>query len=168
MEVSSVSLRDVMDKTKDVQPVGEHNGVQIVGFDEQRDMAQLDILENRSLGTVQMNPDGTVARTPIRFAAVNLDNYYINRSKRVKDSLYVVTDYRAIKEQPTGVVYLKQIPAYVFKRDEKKELYIDKVVTVSDTEFITDFTHTLKREAMAQLMPLIAAGVGVTTDDLGI
>lgn len=163
-------LREVLDKTKDVKPIGERNGIQIVSFEEQRDLAQLDKLENkdRDLNTIQMNPNGTVARTPVKFAAVNVDNFYINRYKRVKDSIYVVTDYRAIMEQQTGGVYAKQLAAYVIKRDGDKNLILDKVVTVSDTEFIADFTHTLNREAMAQIMPLLVSGVGVTTDDLGI
>lgn len=161
-------LREVLDKTKDIKPVDERNGVQIVTFEQQRDLAQLDVLENRDLGTIQMNPDGTVARTPVKFAAVNLDNYYINRTKRVKDRLYVVVDYRVIREQDTGNVSLKQIPAYVIKRGENKELVLDKVVTVSDAEFVADFTYILNREAMAQVLPLIAAGVGVSTGDLGI
>lgn len=161
-------LKDVLDKTKDIAPVGEHNGVKITSFEEQRDLAQLDILENRGLDTVQMNPDGTVARTPVRVAAVNLDNYYINRYRKVKDSLYVVTDYRAIQEQPTGNVYAKQVPAFVVSRGEDGNLKLDKVVTVSDAEFVTNFTHSLNREAMAQIMPLLVAGVGVSSDDLGI
>ena len=162
------NLQEIIDKTKDVKPIAEHNGIGIVSFEEQRDLAQLKKLEDPGLETIQMNPDGTVARTPVRFAAVNLDNFYINRYKRVKDSLYIVTDYRAIMEQQTGGVYAKQLPAFVVKRDADKNLILDKVVTVSDTEFLADFTHTLNREAMAQIMPLLVSGVGVTTDDLGI
>lgn len=162
------NLQEIIDKTKDVKPVAEHNGVSIVSFEEQRDLAQLNKLENPGLETIQMNPDGTVARTPVRFAAVNLDNFYINRYKRVKDALYIVTDYRAIQEQSGGNIYAKQLAAFVVKRDADKKLILDKVVTVSDTEFIADFTHTLNREAMAQIMPLLVSGVGVTTDDLGI
>ena len=162
------NLQEIIDKTKDVKPIAEHNGIGIVTFEEQRDLAQLKKLEDPGLETIQMNPDGTVARTPVRFAAVNLDNFYINRYKRVKDSLYIVTDYRAIMEQQTGGVYAKQLPAFVVKRDADKNLILDKVVTVSDTEFLADFTHTLNREAMAQIMPLLVSGVGVTTDDLGI
>lgn len=161
-------LREVLEKTKDVKPVAEHNGMEIVSFEQQRDMAQLYKMENRDLGLIKMNPDGTVARTPVKFAAVNLDNFYINRYKRVKDSLYIVTDYRAIQEQSSGSVYAKQLAAYVVKRDADKNLVLDKVVTVSDTEFLSDFTHTLNRDAMAQIMPLLVSGVGVTTDDLGI
>lgn len=162
-------LRELMERAESVKPVAETNGVQVVSFEQQRDLALLDHKEGRNdLGTIQMNPDGTVARTPVRFAAVNLDNFYINRAKRVKDKLYVVTDYRAIQEQSTGSVYLKQIPTYVIKRGENKELMLEKIVTVTDAEFVADFTYILNRDAMAQVLPLLTTGVGVTTGDLGI
>lgn len=161
-------LREMMDKVEKIKPVASVNGVGVVSFEEQRDAALLDKMENRGLDTVQYNPDGTVARTPVRFAAVNLDNYYINRYKRVKDSYYIVTDYRAIQDQATGSVYLKTLPAYVIKRDENKKLVLDRVVNVSDVEFVSDFTHSLNREAMAQIVPLLVSGVGVTSDDLAI
>lgn len=162
-------LKDLMERVEQVQPVAETNGVKVVSFDQQRDMALLDYREGKSdLGTIQMNPDGTVARTPVKFAAVNLDIFYINRAKRVKDKLYVVTDYRAIMEQSTGTVYLKQIPTFVIKRDEHKALVLEKVVTVTDAEFVSDFTYILNQEAMAQIMPLLTTGIGVTTGDLGI
>lgn len=161
-------LREMMDKVEKIKPVAFVNGVGVVSFEEQRDAALLDKMENRGLDTVQYNPDGTVARTPVRFAAVNLDNYYINRYKRVKDSYYIVTDYRAIRDQATGSVYLKTLPAYVIKRDENKKLVLDRVVNVSDVEFVSDFTHSLNREAMAQIVPLLVSGVGVTSDDLAI
>lgn len=162
------TLKEVIEKTENIQPLGQHNGVQVVSFEEQRDLAQLDKLNNRDLDTIQMNPDGTVARTPIRFAAVNVDNYFINRYKKVKNSIYVVTDYRAIQEQASGRVYAKQIPAYVISKDEEGNLQLDKMVNISDDEFIADFTHSLNREAMASLMPILTAGAEITQDDLPI
>lgn len=163
-------LKDLIDKTDKIQPVTTVNGVQVVQFSEQRDLAQMEkMMGNDTLGTLQMNPDGTVARTPVKYAAVNMDYYYINRYKKVKDSYYIVTDFRAIQEQQTGTVYAKQIPAFVIVRDkETGSLKIDKTVMVSDTEFVADFTHMLNREAMAQIVPLLANGVGVTSDDLAI
>lgn len=128
----------------------------------------MDSMNNTGLDTVQYNPDGSVARTPVKFAAVNLDNYYINRFKRVKDAYHIVVDYRSITEQASGSVYLKVIPAFVIKRNDDKELYLEKVVTISDTEFIADFTQSLDRESMAQIVPLLVNGVGVSTSSLAI
>lgn len=160
-------LRTLIEKTKDVAPIAENNGVKIVSFEEQRDMAQLDIMEKPDLGLLRMNEDGTVAATPTRFAAVNTEMYYLNRYKKVKNSIYVVTDYRAIREQGTGRVYAKMIPAYVVTRGDQG-LYLEKVVNVSDSEFIADFTHTLNKESMKTVMPLLVSGVGVTQDDMPI
>lgn len=167
----SSALKDMIEKTEKIEPITVVNGIKVVQFSEQRDLAQVEkmIPESGGLDTIQMNPDGTVARTPVRYAAVNLDYYYINRYKKVKDSLYIVNDFRAIQEQQTGAVYAKQIQAYVVSRDKVSgNLQLDKTVMISDTEFVSDFTHTLNREAMAQIVPLLANGIGVTTDDLGI
>lgn len=161
-------LRDLIDRAEDIKPITETNGIRIVSFGEQRDAATIDAMNNTGLDTVQYNQDGTVARTPVKYAAVNPDSYFINRYKKVKESIYVITDYRAIREQADGNIYLKGLPAYVIKRNEEKKLYLEKVVTVSDTEFVSDFTHILDRGAMAEILPLIVNGVGVTTDDLPI
>ena len=163
-----INLKEAIEKTEKIKPVAIQNGVPIVSFEEQRDLAVLEKMTSPGMGDLAFNPDGSIARTPVKAAAVNLDNYYINRYKKVKNTLLVVTDYRAIKEQSTGSVYLKQIPAYVIARDGEGELYLSSVVNVSDNEFIADFTHTLNREAMSQIMPLLINGVGVTADDLMI
>lgn len=163
-----MGLKEVLEKTQDVRPVAVNNGVKVVTFEEQRDLAQAAMLEGKSFAIVDYNDDGSVKRTPTQFAAVNLDHYYLNRYKKVRDRLYVVTDYRAITEQQSGVIYAKQIPAYVIKRDENKDLQLEKMVTVSDDEFVADYTHTLNREAMKQVMPLLAAGVGIQADDISI
>lgn len=166
----TAELKELIEKTENIKPVAVVNGVKVVEPSEQRDLAVMEkMVGGDTLGTIQMNPDGTVARTPLKYAAVNLDYYYINRYRRVKDAYYIVTDFRAIQEQQTGMVYAKQIPAFVVVRDkELGNLKIEKTVMVSDTEFVADYTHTLNREAMAQIVPLLANGVGVTMDDLAI
>lgn len=165
---SATELRDLIDRSENIKPIAESNGVKIVSFGEQRDAATMDAMNNTGLDTVQYNQDGTVARTPVKYAAVNLDSYYMNRFKRVKDAYHIVTDKRAIKEQASGSVYLKVIPAFVVKRNEDKDLYLEKVVTISDIEFIADFTQSLDRESMAQIVPLLVNGVGVSTQSLAI
>lgn len=163
-----INLKEAIEKTENIKPIAVENGVSIVSFEEQRDLAVLEAMTNPGMGNLSLNPDGTVARTPYRVAAVNPEHYFINRYKKVGKSLQVVLDYRAITEQPSGAIYAKQLPAYVIARDAEGKLYLSKVVNISDTEFIADFTHTLNREAMTQIMPLIANGVGVTADDLTI
>ncbi len=162
-------LKEIIEKTENITPMSTINGKKLVSIEQQRDLALLEHMNGSSkLGTIQFNPDGSVAGASSEYVAVNPDVYYLNRYKKVKDALYVVTDYRAIKEQDTGRVYLKTIQASVIKRDDKGDLVLEKTVMVSDTEFISDFTHSLNREAMAQIKPLLEAGVGVTSDDLGI
>lgn len=164
-------LRELLDKTESIKPIGNENGQKVVSIEEQRDMAYLEhVTGGSTLGSVQFNPDGmTVARTPGNgTVAVNPDTYFLNRYKKVKDTLYVVTDSRAIKEQDSGMVYLKTIPAHVIKRGENGQLRREKVVMISDTEFIADFINKLDREAMAVIKPLIDTGVEVTPSGLPI
>ena len=170
----ATSMTEIIEKSKKVKPIGQRNGINIVSFEEQVAAAQADIMNRTDMGIVKMNQDGTVAQTPTRYAAVNMDSYYINRYKLVKgrgngkDKMLIVTDYRAITEQASGRVYAKQIPAYLIGRNDAGELELEKTVTVSDAEFVAEFTHTLKREAMAEILPLLTAGVDVTKDDISI
>lgn len=163
-----MGLKELIEKTEKVKPVTEINGIPVVTFEEQRDLAQVDKLMNVNMGILNFNADGSVAETPTKYVSVNLDSYFINRFKRVENSLYIVTDYRAIKEQGSGRVYLKQIPAYVVSRNKKGDLFLEKTVTVSDNEFISDFTHILNHEAMKTVMPLLVSGIGVTEEGLTI
>lgn len=162
-------LKEIIAKTENIEPLGTVNGQPIISIEDQRDMALVDHMTgNKTLDTVQFNPDGTVARTPGGTLAVSPEYYFINRCKKVKDAIYVVTDYRAIKEQESGNVYMKSIPAHVVKRNDSGSLVVDKIVTISDSEFISDFNLILDREAMAQIKPLLETGVGVTKSGLPI
>lgn len=168
---ATTELKDLIRKTEEIKPIGRENGKDVVSIEDQRDQAYLEHLTGQStLGAVKFNPDGmTVARTPgSNTVAVNPDTYFMNRIKKVKNALYVVTDYRAIQEQGSGNVYLKQIPAHVIKRDDNGRLFREKTVMITDQEFIGDFIEKLDREAMAQIKPLIEAGVEVTASGLPI
>ena len=162
------SLKDVIEKTKDVKPMAVVDGVKVVTFEEQRDLAQMAIMENRKIGGLQINPDGSVARTPVEYSAVNPDVYYANRACKIKDELFVVTDSRCISEQSAGNVYLSQVPASVIIRDKDGQLRLDRKITVSDDDFVSKFTDILDNEAMALIKPLIDGGVGMTTKPLPI
>ena len=88
-------LKELIEKTEAVKPIATVNGVKVVEPSEQRDFAVLEkMTDDETLGTLELNPDGSIARTPVKYAAVNPEYYFINRYKRVKDSLYVVTRSR--------------------------------------------------------------------------
>lgn len=167
--MSAAELRDLFDRVKSIEPLETVNGVKVVTFEEQRDAAVQDKMDNvELLDTIQFNPDGSVARTPTKYAAVSPERYFINRCKKVKDALYVVTDYRAIMDIPSGTIYQKQIPAFVIKRNEEGKLTRERVVNITDDEFIADFTIVLDREAMEVIKPLCVTDVGVTKSALPI
>lgn len=164
------SLDQILNRTEDIKEVGINNGVKTVTFEEQRDLAARSKMENMVIDDLpEFNPDGTLKRTPgTRYAAVNLDHYYINRFKKVKEAYWIITDYRAIQEQSTGVVYTNSIPCYVVVADENGEPKLDKMVSVSDKDFVADFTHILDRESMAYLMErkVFDTSVGITQEKL--
>lgn len=163
-----MSLIDVLKEAEQVKPIDTINGMKIVPFESVPALAQAALVNNDDLGGRTVNLNGTIARSRCLFAAVNVDNLYINRYKMVKGKLYVVTDYRAIKDQSSGRIYAKQIPAYVFTRKDG-ELVLEKMDIVSDTEFVADYTNKLSNEAMQKLMPLLVnSGDIKTADDLPI
>ena len=110
---------------------------------------------------------------------MNPDYFFANRYKvkgaKGNQKLIVVsghtTDgYRCIKEQASGRLFIKNVPAYVFYRDsETKELVLEKQTMISDTEFISDFTNKLDNKSMAEVLPLITtSGNDVGTDTMPI
>jgi len=163
-------ISEVLERAKEIEPIAVKNGATIVSFADAMTLANADMVEGKSdLGMRAYNPDGTIARSKARFVAINVDSYFANRYKVKSKKMYVVTDYRAIKEQNTGKCYIKNVPCYVFYRDENGKLAIEKVMTVSDSEFISEFTNTLNNKTMAELLPLIAQfGTEVTSSELPI
>lgn len=128
-------------------------------------------------GLRKHNPDGSIASSRARVVAINPDFFFLNRVK-VKGSngnkkLWVVCSlgdgFRCITEQARGTCFLKAIPVYVFGRetedkDRKGELILEKVTTITDTEFITEYKDTLSNDLMAELMPkILSAGIDTTT-----
>ena len=84
--------------------------------------------------------------------------------------LLLTTDgYRCIKEQSSGRVFLKTIPAYVIARDSDGKLYLEKQTVISDTEFISEFTNKLDNKSMAEVLPLITtSGSDISADTMPI
>ena len=164
-----MGILDSLKRAEEIEPLYEQNGVKVVSFEDQRAAAQAEITEGVDLGNRTVNPDGTIARSRTKYAAINPDYLYMNRYKKIGTKLVLVTDYRAIKEQSRGRVYLRQIPAYVISRNpDTKELVLDKVITVSDTEFIGEYTRQLSPAAMKQIIPLLQSETLITQDDLVI
>lgn len=150
-----MSLREILDRAERVKPVAEINGKKIMSYEDLRDISTAEINEGGKINIVEFNPDGTPRNSMTRNVATNLEHFYINRFKTVDKEMFIVRDYRAISEQSTGRVYAKRIPCYVVKRNEKGKLYLDRMVTVSDDEFIAEFTHILDHKSMSEVLPLL-------------
>ena len=57
--------------------------------------------------------------------------------------------------QKQGRLSVSTLPCYVIARNDEKKLFVEKVTTVSASEFISDFHPTLKHKDMAEILPLI-------------
>ncbi len=177
MDIRS-KFAELFDKADKVKPMAEKDGQVYVTFDEASTLNSLNMMNDSKTGMQIRNKDGSLASTGKTVHAINPDYFFANRYKVVgkpgSKKLLVVsghddTGYRCIKEQETGSVHVKTIPVYVFVRDENNELTLDKVATVSDSEFISDFTNTLTHKAFAELLPMITSyGTGRTADELPI
>jgi len=165
-----MGILETLQEAKSIEPIAVKNGVKIVSFADAATLANADFINKEAqTGMRTYNPDGTLARSRKSFVAINEDSYFSNRYKVKSKKMYVVTDYRAIKEQSTGKCYIKNIPCYVFYRDENGKLAIEKVQTISDSEFVSDFVNTLDKSAMRELLPLIATfGHEVTASTMPI
>ena len=124
-------------------------------------------------GLRSYNPDGSVASTGKRVQAVNPDFYFMNRYKVKAKKLYVVSGhtpdgFRCIQEQNSGRCFIKSIPCAVLVRNDDKKLELEKLTTVSETEFISDFNKTLDNKSMAEILPLIVNSGDLTADTMPI
>lgn len=161
-------MREILDIAENAKPVAMVNGKEAVTFEDYVALASADNINNTDLGLTKFNPDGTPACTNVKRVAINMENFFINRYKLVRKTLWIVVDYYCISEQASGKIPYKQVPCYVISRGEDGNLKLDKMTTVSDTEFLADFTHSLDREAMTEILPLLAKDTGITKDKLAI
>lgn len=162
-------------KADSIKPLAEKDGHIYVNFDEAATMNSINMLNKANTGMQVRNGDGSIASTGKTVHAVNPDYFFANRyKKKNKTTLLVVsghepTGYRCIKEQEQGKIHIKTIPCYVFVRTDGGELKLDKVATVSDSEFISDFTNTLTHKSFAELLPMITSyGHEITADEMPI
>lgn len=171
-------LKELYEKVDNVRPFAEKDGKVWVDFEDAATLNSYNADEPRT-GMQTRNADGSLASTGKTVHAVNPDYFFANRYKvkgaKGNQKLIVVsghtTDgYRCIKEQASGRLFIKNVPAYVFYRDsETKELVLEKQTMISDTEFISDFTNKLDNKSMAEILPLITAGGNeVSTDTMPI
>lgn len=167
-------MRELYDKADKIKPMAEKDGQVFVNFDEAATLNSLNAEEPHGTGMQMRNADGSIASTGKTVHAVNPDYFFANRYMVKGKKMHVVsghepTGYRCIKEQSTGHIFVKSIPVYVIARDEDKNLVLEKVTTISDSEFISDFTKTLDHESMAKILPLITEhGNDMTADSMPI
>jgi len=167
-------MRELYDKADNIKPYAEKDGQVFVNFEDASVLNSVNAEEPKGTGMQTRNADGSIASTGKMVHAVNPDYFFANRYKVKGKKLHVVsghepTGYRCIKEQASGHVFIKTIPVYVIARNEEKELVLEKVTTISDTEFISDFTNTLDHKSMAEILPLITEhGNEMTADSMPI
>lgn len=172
------SVREVLERADDVTIIAEKNGTKITTIDDATAIANAEFVERQaegkkasavSAGIRTYNPDGSLARIRSKVSAINPSTYFANRFRKTQKRLWVVIDWRAIIEQNTGRIYIKNIPVWVLVRDESGDLKVDYITTVSDTDFVSDYTNTLSDDAMKQIMPLIANyGSNVSVSEMPI
>lgn len=167
-------MRNLYDKADKIKPMAEKDGQVFVTFDEAATLNSLNAEEPHGTGMQMRNADGSIASTGKKVHAVNPDYFFANRYMVKGKKMHVVsghepTGYRCIKEQSSGHIFVKSIPVYVIARDEDKNLVLERVTTISDAEFISDFTKTLDHESMAKILPLITEhGNEMTADSMPI
>jgi hypothetical protein len=164
------TMMQALKDAQNVQPFAKIGDKDVVTFEQYQDLAVLDSQFNAVPGMPTLDKNGMPCKSYTARVAYNPDVFYDNRYRKVKDSILVVTDFRAISEQSTGRVYASQIPAVSFVRKDGKLAY-DKTVLVSDKEFLEQFTHKLSNEAMAEIRMVLAENAvpsDLTADELPI
>ena len=165
-------MKELYEKVDNVKPLAEKDGEVFVTFEDAAVLNSYNADEPNT-GMQTRNRDGSLASTGKTVHAVNPDYFFMNRYKVKGKKLIIVsghtTDgYRCIKEQSSGRVFLKTIPAYVIARDSDGKLFLEKQIVISDTEFISEFTNKLDNKSMAEILPLITASADMSADSMPI
>ena len=157
-------ITEILQKAADVTPIGERNGRQIMTFEDQMALATKENMESTmnaamgkssgDLGGIKWNPDGSLARTKGNTAAVNMERYYDNRFKKIKNKYYVVLDKLAIAGLRDNKVPYPHIEAYIIGENEGR-VVCEKKVTISDKDFVSDYTHKLDHASMKMVLNAI-------------
>lgn len=168
-------LSRITREAEEVTYLAEKDGQVYVTFGDAATLNSYNSIEkDAGTGLQTRNRDGSLASTGKRVHAVNPEYFFMNRYKVKGKKLYIVSGhtvdgYRCIKEQASGRVFLKTIPVYVIARDEDKNLFLEKITTVSDSEFISDYTNKLDNKSMAEILPLLTSGgVDITANEMPI
>lgn len=164
------SITEILRDAENIEVVAiDDDGNNYVSFEDYVNATTADAINKNDLGLIPLNPDGSPAGTPHKYVAVSMEQLFLNRYCVRDEKIYVVTDWWSINKQASGQLPLSRIPCYVIGRDKNKKLAFEKTVSISDTEFLSDFTGSLDREAMTMILPLIAQkDHGVTKDKLPI
>lgn len=169
-------LADLFARADKVKPFAEKDGQKWTSFEDASVLNSINAQEPKT-GMQTRNHDGSLASTGKTVHAVNPDYFFANRYKlkgaKGNQKMVIVSGhtndgYRVIKEQSSGRVFLKTIPAYVIARDADGKLFLEKQTVISDTEFISDFTNKLNNKSMAEILPLIVDGKDMSADTMPI
>ena len=166
-------MKALYEAVDNVKPLAEKDGEVFVTFEDAAVLNSYNADEPKT-GMQTRNKDGSLASTGKTVHAVNPDYFFMNRYKVKGKKLIIVSGhtsdgYRCIKEQSSGRVFLKTIPAYIIARDTDGKLYLEKQTVISDTEFISEFTNKLDNKSMAEILPLITSnGSEMTADSMPI
>lgn len=159
--------------------IAEKDGAVYVNFHDASVLNSANAYDPEDTGVQERNADGSLASTGKRVHALNPDFFYMNRYKLrqfgQKKKLYIVSGhtpegFRLITEQASGKCFMKTIPVAIVSRNaETKELEFEKMDTITESEFIGEFTKTLDNKSMAEILPLIVEhGTAVTADEMPI
>lgn len=163
------SITEILNDAKEANIIAVGpDGEKYVSFEDYVNCTVADKVEGRDLVPFETNPDGSPAGTSKKYLAVSFEQLFLNRYCVRDEKLYVVTDFWCINEMQTGRIPIKTIPCYVIAREGKDLKYVE-TTTVSDNEFLSDFTKELDYKAMAMVLPLISRqGEKLTKDKMPI
>ena len=159
-----MGMREIIESEKGkVKPIAERNGVKIVDYADAKTLSDLEqYAPTPDTGDRTFNPDGSLARTRTLHLAINPERRFNNRyrlkGKIGERKMQIVVDYRALQTQASGRVYQEQVPCYEISKDADGNFKLDRIITVSGSEFVSEFTDKLSVELMKQIAPLLEGG----------
>lgn len=170
-------MKEIIAQSEEVTPFATANGRDILSFQDAQkaNRAELAFGKEEDLGERTATEGGlSYASSHAKRLAIDPDVFFINRYKRVEEAdekgkkttkYFVVTDYRAIKEQNTGNIYTPNVTAYVIERNASRHLVMTGQEQIREHDFVNNYTGRLSNEAMMRITKAVTANSKVQTVD---
>lgn len=162
-------ISSILEEAKDLKPISEENGTKVFGADDYAKAVMKELADpSPDIGTREINPDGSIARSRTVVAVVNENALYGNLGCVKKLGAAGGTEVwlapQAVQEDYEFVSNPQYIPhkvkVFVFRQSIKKEdegrVFLHRIMMVDGAEARSQLVNSYNEDFMKTCLELIS------------